>query len=91
MPGFAVHTGTGVEQDKVAVVRADRGNTGATTPAVVRSLIEAAATMPPVLPGEIIASASPRLTKSIATASEQFFLRRKPSTGLSSMVRISGA
>ena len=69
----------------------DRGDAGRSNPASGRSRMVEAATIPPVLPGEIKASARPSLSRSTARRIEQSFLRRNPSTGLSSMVRTSPA
>ena len=51
----------------------------------------AAATIPPVFPEEITASALPSRTNSTARKMEQSFFLRRPWTGLSSMVRTSEA
>ena len=64
---------------------------GRSIPSKVRSRMVAAATIPPVFPEEITASALPSRTNSTARKMEQSFFLRRPWTGLSSMVRTSEA
>ena len=61
------------------------------TPSSLRKRIVAAATNPPVFPGEISASARPSLIRLTAFRIEQSRFLRNPSTGLSSIVSTSEA
>ena len=87
--GPAFHAGPGVEQDKLVFRRGNNGGDARPVQALPRAKTDGAGRDDSAgIAREIKASALFSLSKSTARRMEQSFLRRKASTGLSSMVSI---